>query len=356
MNISFLCTVLIALLLLGVYLHKNIKDGISVEQFSQDNVALRTDKVFKKNFDLDYYDIRDPGQIDQMKKMFSNQLAPIIDTSIGKENKGYAEVKDVPGDLTNRIPDDNSDDENYKIPLPKFDDLQKNVISPLLKSFSELQDKKVDELKNAKKFPDIKIPKKNLPDEDSVEEEYSKPKKNKNKKNKKKPIIDRDINDIEEESMEEEIEINLNNKKMEKQKIKNKSLNFKDKCKFIHSKNGIKCNNEYPVYTGANFASAGNSLSCNDDNIDVKRAQALAIIKNGSIVEIKITEPGSYYSKIPKVYVRGLGKNAVLKAELSDDKVININVINGGNNYNSTPTIIIEKPNPKISCDLCCKE
>ena len=60
-----------------------------------------------------------------------------------------------------------------------------------------------------------------------------------------------------------------------------------------------------------------------------------------------------HYSKVPRVYIRGLGKGARASAKISNGKVIAINLINGGSGYNSTPTIIIEKPQVNIHCNLC---
>ena len=188
--------------------------------------------------------------------------------------------------------------------MPKFDDLQENIIKPLQKSFSELQNLKKSK-KEIKNFPEIKIP--------------------------QKPVVQEEVN------------------------FTNYKKNI-EKCHFVRSIDGTnKCTKEYPNYTGASFSSIGTNLNCSGDDIPIKRAQALAIIKNGSVVDVIITESGDFYSENPKVYVRGIGKNAVLKSEIKNNKVSKISVVNGGINYHSTPTIIIEKPNTIINCNLCCK-
>lgn len=297
--ICYITLTLIILIL--VYLYSN---NIIENYVNNKDVMLRADKIFKKNFDLNYYDIRDPSQVKEMKKILTNQLAPIIDKDLGKKNKKVAKVDDVSSDLTNRIPDDNSNNENYTIPLPKFDDLQKNIFNPLVKTFSELQNLEIKKKnKKIKEFPTMKIV-----------------------KNKKKKINDNFVNKI-----------------------------SKKKCKFIYSDNTNKCDKDYPIHTGATFSTLGNSLTCNDQHIQVKTAKALAIIKDGSIVKVKILEHGTHYTNIPKIYVRGTGINAILKAHIENNKLSDISIINGGKNYHSTPIIVIEKPNPKIQCNLCCQ-
>ena len=117
-----------------------------------------------------------------------------------------------------------------------------------------------------------------------------------------------------------------------------------------------KCPSNYPVYTGATVSGSGNNLACNGQNVSGKRATAIAIIKKGKIIAVKLINMGSHYSKAPKIYFRGLGKGARAKAIVKNGKVVSIKVINGGDNYISTPTVIIEKPIVNIHCNLCCKK
>ena len=69
-------------------------------------VATKVDNVFKKNFDLDYIDAREEGNISELSKILTNRIAPIMDSSKGRKQKRSAIVQDVPKRLTNRIPDD----------------------------------------------------------------------------------------------------------------------------------------------------------------------------------------------------------------------------------------------------------
>ena len=272
-------------------------------------VATKVDNVFKKNFDLDYIDAREGGNISELSKILTNRIAPIMDSSKGRKQKRSAIVQDVPKRLTNRIPDDKSNNKEYKIPMPKFDDLQKGLLKPLMKSFKEL-----NEMKNMSenKPPEIQ--------------------------NKPKEVKKELFND--------------NKKKIQVRKITNQNY-----CKFVTSfgKNDNKCPADYNVFTGATFSGDGSTISCNGSKIDVKSATGFAIINKGSIVDVKITEKGSRYENPPKIYFRGVGKGAIARSIIKDGEVKDIIIINGGQGYHSTPTVIIEKPNPMVHCNLCCK-
>jgi len=114
-----------------------------IEKFtSSQEVAAKVDNVFKKNFDLDYLDAREDGNISELSKILTNRIAPIMDSSKGRKPKGTATVQAAPKKLTNRVPDNRSNEKEYKIPMPKFDDLQKGLIKPLMKSFKELNEMK----------------------------------------------------------------------------------------------------------------------------------------------------------------------------------------------------------------------
>ena len=68
------------------------------------------------------------------------------------------------------------------------------------------------------------------------------------------------------------------------------------------------------------------------------------MIGGGQIKSIRIIDGGEHYSKVPRVYIRGLGKGARAAAVIEKGKVVSISILHGGEGYNSTPTIIIEKP------------
>ena len=196
--------------------------------------------------------------------------------------------------------------------MPKFDDLQKGLLKPLMKSFKELNEMKDIATENDK----VSKMKYKKPEED------------------KKELF------------------NDNKKKIQVRKITNQNY-----CKFVTSfgKNDKKCPTDYNVFTGATFSGDGTTLSCNGTKVDVKTATGFAIIKKGSVVDVKLTDSGSRYEKDPKIYFRGIGKGAQAKAIVKDGEVKDVVIMNGGQGYHSTPTVIIEKPNPLVHCNLCCK-
>jgi hypothetical protein len=125
---------------------------------------------------------------------------------------------------------------------------------------------------------------------------------------------------------------------------------FNDKCPDTHMPLG-------------NFSIQGlgsNSiLSCgNVENI--KAAHAIAKIKNNSIYEIHITDPGHGFTpdNVPKVSIEGgKGHGATAEAVIDDDGFLKlIKVINPGYNYSETPNVLIDAPFMNSSCHLCCKE
>ena len=75
----------------------------------------------------------------------------------------------------------------------------------------------------------------------------------------------------------------------------------------------------------------------------------------GSIDSKWLNKLSERYTKSPKVYIRGEGKDAVGVAKINNGKVTSIELISGGSGYKSTPQIVIDKPNVKLYCNLCCK-
>lgn len=147
----------------------------------------------------------------------------------------------------------------------------------------------------------------------------------------------------------------LSNIKRKRKKVK-KSKNIK--CKFFPSyTQGYTCSSQYPSHLGATFSAKANSgLLCNGKKIKTDPAKAYAIVKHGSIREIKLIHRGSGYVNHPKISIKGDGKYGKLKCKVSKDGSIkSIEIINGGKNYTDTPKIIIEKPNGYVYCHLCCQ-
>jgi hypothetical protein len=88
-----------------------------------------------------------------------------------------------------------------------------------------------------------------------------------------------------------------------------------------------------------------------------KNGQLIPIIssKDGSIVEVLVTNQGKNYVSIPDIIVRGDGNGAVLTPILKDGKIIEIKVIYGGLNYrqeNTTIDIIDRGEGVKISTNI----
>jgi hypothetical protein len=73
-------------------------------------------------------------------------------------------------------------------------------------------------------------------------------------------------------------------------------------------------------------------------NIYSQQATANAVIENGVITSINVTNGGSGYVAAPNVTIVGTGAGAVAESVLSNGSVSSITVINGGNGYVPTPT------------------
>tara|TARA_B110000208_G_C11799546_1_gene441259 strand:- start:965 stop:1891 length:927 start_codon:yes stop_codon:yes gene_type:complete len=298
----------IGLILLVIYIFRRKKleefkvNGLTTEMkeggvkvFNTD-ILLRSDDVFKKNIDLSYHNR--VSNIQDDNNLFTNKIPPIINAGIGINEVKDRKVADVAKKLTNRLPDNLSNQKKYNIPMPKFDDLQKHKINIHKKKSDIIKTKKtIEELKKTQKKEEFRIA----------------------------------------------------------QSSKNAKASEK-KCMFVSSlDNSNKCPNDYPNYTGATFSGNGSNLNCSNDKITTKRAKAIAQIKQGKVSKVIMIDGGTHYTNSPKVYFRGEGTGAVGNAVIKNGLVTKINIINGGQFYVSTPTVIIEKPVINITCNLCCK-
>lgn len=70
---------------------------------------------------------------------------------------------------------------------------------------------------------------------------------------------------------------------------------------------------------------------------NIQLAQANAIVANGVVTAVQITQGGSGYLAPPKVTIIGVGAGAVAEAEITGGSVSAINVIDGGSGYTPTP-------------------
>jgi len=126
-------------------------------------------------------------------------------------------------------------------------------------------------------------------------------------------------------------------------------------CQFFND----KCPDKY--HELGNFSiqgvGSGSILTCGNVQ-NTKPARAVAQIKNNSIYEIHITEPGHGFnpSSPPKISIEGgKGHGATAEAAIDDDGFLKlIKVINPGYNYSETPNILIDAPFMNSSCHLCC--
>jgi hypothetical protein len=92
---------------------------------------------------------------------------------------------------------------------------------------------------------------------------------------------------------------------------------------------------------------------------ETKPAHAIAKIKNNSIYDIYITDPGKGFNpdSPPKISIEGTkGHGASAEAVIDDNGELKlIKIINPGYNYTETPNILIDAPYMNSSCHLCCK-
>lgn len=151
--------------------------------------------------------------------------------------------------------------------------------------------------------------------------------------------------------------VNKSSKKTVHKKIVNKSIKNSDSCIFVSSidNNVVTCPKNYSVYTGAKIGISNSNISCNGQKNNIKGAEAIASIKKGKVTNIQIIDGGSNYTTAPSIKIIGDGVGAKAYSTLKDKKLSNIIIKNPGKNYKSTPIIKISKPNITTYCNLCCR-
>ena len=82
-----------------------------------------------------------------------------------------------------------------------------------------------------------------------------------------------------------------------------------------------------------------------------KDAKVIPIISNGRIVEVLVTNGGTEYTSPPDLIVRGFGSGAKLTPIVENGSLKEVKVINGGFNYESKNTII-DVLSPGVNCKL----
>jgi len=120
-----------------------------------------------------------------------------------------------------------------------------------------------------------------------------------------------------------------------------------------------KCPDNYLAL--GNFSIEGiesNSILSCGNIINTKPGKAIAQIKNNSVYEIYIIDPGHGYlpGNPPKVKIEGgKGHGASAEAIIDDDGFLKIiKITDKGYNYAETPNVFIDPPMMNSSCHLCC--
>jgi hypothetical protein len=152
--------------------------------------------------------------------------------------------------------------------------------------------------------------------------------------------------------------VNKNIRNIKNKKLKNKNIKNAKTCSFFPSldnSNKFYCPKNYPVHSGASFGLSGRTVKCNDKEIKMKRAKAVATVKNGQITGIVVTAKGSNYSSEPSIKIIGNGKGGSAYPLLKNGKVHKIIIRSSGTGYTSSPKIKISAPNGMVSCNLCCR-
>jgi hypothetical protein len=132
---------------------------------------------------------------------------------------------------------------------------------------------------------------------------------------------------------------------VEKPSIKLDCQFFKGKCPKGYNPSGT-------------FSAKGQHILCGD-SVDFKEAKAVAEIRNEKIVNIHLLDNGKGYdSDNPPVIIinNGANNDAVAEAIIDDSGSISvIKVVNPGNKFKDTPIIEIKSSdNNFIQCNLCC--
>ena len=141
--------------------------------------------------------------------------------------------------------------------------------------------------------------------------------------------------------------------------MKDKETKFKNdtgiSCRFLNSD---KCHKDFPNFSGASIKLDKNSSLTCDGVGDLSRAEGVCTISNGKIKNCYIIDGGKGYNTVPNIEIKGGGgKGLKLKAVLDKktQKITDINVLSEGSGYYETPEIVIDHPSLNSACYLCCK-
>ena len=187
------------------------------------------------------------------------------------------------------------------------------------------------------------------PYEQNSNNKVSQPIFNNNNNNNNNNINDiNDINDIKEET-KDKIPPVIVSKNLDKKSLFGSCQFFNDKCP-----------DKYIPLGNFSVQNIGNNILTCGTVQNTKPAHAIAKIKNNSIYEIHITDPGHGFnpSSPPKISIEGgKGHGGTAESVVDDDGYLKlIKVIHPGYNYTETPNILIDAPFMNSSCHLCCKD
>ena len=83
-----------------------------------------------------------------------------------------------------------------------------------------------------------------------------------------------------------------------------------------------------------------------------ERAVLTPIIENGKITRVEITNPGRGYRVVPTFEIFSIGANAEIELEINNlGQITAANVIDGGNNYNDSTTIVVRQFSALVTSD-----
>jgi len=260
-------------------------------------------------------------------------------------------LKDQPVVINNISPDEMKDSNNNEL-LNSLKDNTKKIEEEIKKKIGSIQNNKVDE---KQKIPIDYVNRSNKTAEIPLVYEQNQKITTKDYN----PLLPYSLKDqaLSISKRTEQFTDQSQEEEEEEKKIQTiKSTNLFGKCNFY--------NDSCPT----NFTDLGNfsinglesntTLTCGNVQ-NTKPANAIAIIRNNSIFDIVVNNPGQGFnpSKPPKVTIEGgKGNGAHVEAAVDDEGYLKvIKVIHPGYNYTETPNVIIENPMMNGSCHLCCK-
>ncbi len=111
-----------------------------------------------------------------------------------------------------------------------------------------------------------------------------------------------------------------------------------------------QCPDDYPHYSGGTLGVSDQKMTCSggvaknakcqSTKFSGQDAKATAFVSAGSVMEIRIINPGHGYQKPPVIKLLGDGSGAIIKSIISDGQVVGTMIINGGQDYSNPPSVV----------------